>query len=97
VPVEIALQAPAAESARKQGLEFRWKSRESFESFTVDIYDDSLREIWQSPPLIKSRLSVPKEIFDSLQNDKKYYWMVTGTLKLDNKIESRLGTFKLKK
>jgi hypothetical protein len=97
LPAEIELQAPLDDSTRKQGLEFRWKSREPFESFVLEIYDDSLRQIWQSPSLMKSRLSLPKEILDSLEYDKTYYWMVTGTMNMENKIESMLRAFKLKK
>lgn len=96
-PVEIELQSPLDESTREHRLEFRWKSRDSFESYVIEIYDDSLLQIWRSPTLMKSRFFIPKEIFDSLEDGKKYYWMVTGTLNLDHKIESRLGAFKLKK
>ena len=96
-PAEIELQRPLDESTRTQGLEFRWKSRDSYESFVIEIFDDSLRRIWQSPPLTQSRLFIPKEIFDPLENGKTYYWMVTGTLRMDNKMESKLGAFKLKK
>jgi hypothetical protein len=96
-PIEIELQRPLNESTRKTGLEFQWKSRAPFDSYIIEIYDDSLLPVWQSPPLMKSRLSIPKEIFDSLENDKAYYWMVTGTLKINNITESRLGAFKLKK
>ena len=97
LPVEIELQRPLTESTRKTGLDFQWKSRAPFESYIIEIYDDSLLLVWQSPPLMKSRLSIPKELFDSLENDKTYYWMVTGTLNINDKAESRLGAFKLKK
>jgi hypothetical protein len=96
-PVEIELQNPLDESKRKQSLEFKWKSGESFDSYIIEIYDDSLRQIWQSSLLTKSRLAIPKEIFDSLENDKMYYWMVIGTLRMDTKMESRLAAFTLKK
>jgi hypothetical protein len=96
-PIEIELQSPLDESKRKQSLEFKWKSRESFDTYIIEIYDDSLRQIWQSPLLTKSRLTIPKEIFDSLEIQKTYYWMVTGTLRTDRKLESRLAAFKLNK
>ena len=95
--LEIEIQGPLDESKRKQSLEFRWKSRESFDSYAIDIYDDSLRQIWRSPLLTESRLAIPKEVLDSLENDKKYYWMVKGTSGIKTKVESRLAAFKLNK
>jgi hypothetical protein len=95
--VEIKLLKPLDQVKRKGSLEFAWAPPLRLENYRVDIYDEALVLLWQSPPLAKNRWTIPRKILDALEYSKLYVWMVSGSLASGEKIESPFGTFKLVK
>jgi hypothetical protein len=67
-------------------LIFRWKPVAGATSYIVEIDDESLRLIWESPPVMTSAALLPEPLKESFSGDKKYYWSVTA---LDS--EGRIG------
>jgi len=95
--VEIKLLRPLDEVKRRGSLEFAWVSPLRLENYRVDIYDDALVLIGQSPPLARTRWTLPHDILDALEASKRYVWMVSGAQPSGERIESPFGTFRLVK
>lgn len=68
--------SPAGHVATPPPLVFRWKPVIRAVSYVVEVYDESLRAVWESPPVSTSAASLPGPIRETLSGDKKYYWLV---------------------
>jgi hypothetical protein len=95
--VEIKLLKPLDQVKKKGSLEFAWASPLRLENYRVDVYDDALVLLGQSPPVSQTRWTLPREILDTLEYSKRYIWMVSGSQPSGERIESPFGTFKLVK
>jgi hypothetical protein len=95
--VEIKLLRPLDEVKRRGSLEFAWVSPLRLENYRVDIYDDALVLVGQSPPLARTRWTLPRDLLDALETSKRYVWMVSGGQPSGERIESPFGTFRLVK
>jgi hypothetical protein len=67
-------------------LVFRWEPVIGATSYIVEIYDETLQLIWESPQVTTSAALLPKPIKDAFTGDKNYYWSVSA---LDS--EGRIG------
>jgi hypothetical protein len=74
-------------------LIFRWKPvlRDVF--YIVEIYDESLQPVWESPPISTTAVTLPGPIRETLSGNRNYYWSVLA-LDSEGKIgESRFEVF----
>jgi hypothetical protein len=76
-------------------LIFRWKPVIRAASYVVEIYDESLQLIWESPPVSTTVAILPDPLKEALSSDKNYYWSVLA-LDSEGKIgESKFEAFSL--
>lgn len=57
-------------------LIFMWKPVLRAVSYVVEVYDESLRPVWESPPVSTTAAILPDPIRDALSGGKNYYWLV---------------------
>jgi hypothetical protein len=87
--------APSGHVEALPPLTFRWKPVIRAVSYVVEIYDESLQPVWESPPVSTTAATLPDPITETLLGDKNYYWSVLA-LDSEGKIgESRFEAFSL--
>lgn len=85
--------APSGRVEAPPPLIFRWKPVIRAVSYVVELYDESLRPVWESPPVSTTATALPDPITEALSGDKNYYWSVLA-LDSEGKIgESRFEVF----
>lgn len=85
--------SPAGHVATPSPLIFRWKPVIGAVSYVVEVYDESLQPVWESPPVSTTAASLPDPIRETLSGDKNYYWLVQA-FDAEGKIgESRFEEF----
>ena len=85
--------APSGRVDAPLPLIFRWKPVTRAVSYVVEIYDESLRLIWESPPVSTTAALLPDPIKEAISDDKIYYWSVLA-LDSEGKFgESRFEVF----
>ncbi len=74
-------------------LIFIWKPAVRAVSYVVEVYDESLQSVWESPPISTTAAILPDQIRLTLSRGKSYYWLVQA-FDSDGKIgESRFEAF----
>ena len=87
--------APSGHVEALPPLIFKWKPVIRAVSYVVEIYDESLRPVWESPPVSTTAATLPDPITETLSGDKNYYWSVLA-LDSEGKIgESRFEVFSI--
>lgn len=85
-PVSQAISPPVT---------FRWEKTHKADYYILEIFDKTLYPFWKSKKIHSSRLVLPKDVTDRLENNKDYYWMVSSYLQDGRKVESRIQGFKV--
>jgi len=93
---EIRLAQPKGEVSSR-GMEFHWTHKVRAETFRIEIYDQVLDPVFQSPPLEQDHFRLPAGTLSLLRPGVIYFWKVSGTLKNGQMIESEFAAFALKK
>jgi hypothetical protein len=91
----IHLVEPLNEKHSKFSLLFKWDEFKGSNYYVLDLFDETLLPIWRSKKIFKDFISLPKEVVESLDKNKNYYWMITAFLPNGKKIESNIEGFKL--
>lgn len=68
--------APSGRVESPPPLIFRWNPVPRAVSYVVEIYDESFRLIWESPPVSTTAALLPDPIKEAISDDKIYYWSV---------------------
>ena len=76
-------------------LIFRWKPVNRAVSYIVEIYDESLQLIWESPPVSTAATLLPEAIKKTLSGDTNYYWSVLALDSEGKFCESRFEIFSI--
>jgi len=76
---------------------FKWNEYKYSEYYIIELYDDTLYQIWESNKISKNQAALPAEIARRLIIKKTYFWMVTAFLPDGRKIESEMEEFILTK
>lgn len=95
--IQVSRLAPDKKTLDLDKLVFRWEAVPDSVYYTVEIFDDALRPIWQSERVQINRLVLSVELKGILQESQTYLWMVTSLLENGNRAESGLAKFTLKK
>ena len=90
---DFQLLEPLNRWQEKSRVVFRWKECKGADSYVLELYDPSLKLIWESPELAATKYALPFTIANSLSVSYTYFWMVTAKLKNGNAVESGLGNF----
>jgi len=88
---------PDEKSLGLNDLIFRWEPVADSAFYTVEIFDDSLRHIWESERVLVNSLAPPHDLKERLDQGGTYLWMVTAHLENGSRMESLLAKFILKK
>jgi hypothetical protein len=96
VASEIRLAGPKGEVSSR-GLEFLWTHEASIGTFRLEIYDQLLDCVFQSPPLAEDHFVLPADVLGSLRPGGVYFWKVGGTLKDGRTTDSEFTAFSLKR
>jgi len=89
----IRLIEPINTRLEKSHLVFRWKEYDGADSYTLELFDESLKFIWKSPKLGETTYALPSEIIQKLAPSHIYFWMITINMKNRSVIESELVYF----
>ncbi len=90
---DFQLLEPINSRQGKSRLVFRWKEFKGADSYILELFDQSLKLIWESPELAETEYILPSEITQKLSSSNTYFWMVTSHLKNGSVIESGLANF----
>jgi hypothetical protein len=85
--------APAGRMASTSSLTFQWKPISEARAYIIEVYDASLRLMWESPSVESASLVLPEIVENKLGRGEDYFWSVTAVLAEDGISESRLQWF----
>lgn len=75
---------------------FSWSPLTSVDYYILEIFDDSLAPVWKSPETGQTRLRLPPKVGRYLRPGPSYYWLVTAILRNAKRVESEIGSFRVK-
>ena len=94
-PAAVELVKPARESVAGATLSFEWRKVDRAEYYFLDLFDQALAPVWKSGRISGESAALPRELIDSLEVNRSYFWTVTAYLVNGDKVESRLERFVL--
>lgn len=95
--MSFKLIQPLNNKYSKSSLTFEWQKIERADYYLLELFDQSLMPVWKSKKIHKTKIFLPRNIVDSLKENKMYFWMVTAYFPDGQKIESRIEAFTLTK
>jgi hypothetical protein len=90
---KIRLVKPINGKYSKSLLVFKWNESEYSEYYILELFDETLSQIWKSDKISKNQAILPAELVKNLSTNKKYFWMITAFLPDGRKIESEIEEF----
>jgi hypothetical protein len=93
----LILLQPASDQYAGLPLKFTWKSLPGAETYVLELYDEALLSVWESPEMSLTRLVLPPEEAERLLPGHRYFWMVTAFSEGKRLSESWLSQFTFKK
>jgi hypothetical protein len=93
IEADIRLIEPINTKVERSHLLFRWKEYDGADSYAVELFDESLRLIWESPKLEEPKYVPPLEMIQKLAPAHTYFWMITINMKNRSVLESELAYF----
>jgi hypothetical protein len=92
---QVGLIQPINGKYSKSLLVFKWSEFKDSEYYIIELFDESLFQIWKSNKISKNQATLPAEVAENLNTNKRYFWMVTAFLPDGQKIESEIEAFTL--
>jgi len=92
---QVGLIEPINGKYSKSLLVFKWSEFKDSEYYIIELFDESLFQIWKSNKISKNQAALPAEVAKNLNTNKRYFWMVTALLPDGQKIESEIEEFTL--
>jgi len=92
---QVRLIEPINGKYSKSLLTFKWNEFKDSEYYILELFNETLFQIWKSNKIIKNQAILPAEVAKSLNTNKTYFWMVTAFLPDGKKIESEIEEFTL--
>lgn len=89
----IRLIRPVGRVPAGSAVVFEWIGFSGIDHYRVDLFDETLLRIWQSPKVESAPLRLPPEVRGLLRSDQSYFWMVTAISQAGRVIESPLQKF----
>jgi len=91
----IHLIEPVDKKFSKSSLVFKWSEFKNAKYYKLELFDETLLRIWESPKIYNIQCTPPYEIAKKLTAKKSYFWMVTGFSPEGKQVESKLEEFYL--
>ncbi len=93
----IHIEFPNEAKLHRTQLYFEWGNFPKSDYYIIEVFDETLLQIWMSEKLTNSPYHPTEDLLNKLDSNQTYFWMVTAYSK--NKIiaESRLIDFFLNK
>jgi hypothetical protein len=85
---DISWPGPAA-------IKLSWESPVRARFYRVEVFDQSMYLLWQSPPLRESILELPDSLLDSLKDYQYFFWQLVIFTNEKRTIESRVRKVRL--
>ena len=92
-PSRVHLIEPINGKYSKSLIVFKWNEFKDSEYYIIELFDETLFQIWKSSKIYKNQATLPAEITKRLNINKTYFWMVTAFLPEGRKIESEIEEF----
>ncbi|MHB8093584.1 MAG: anti-sigma factor [Candidatus Aminicenantales bacterium] len=74
----LSLIQPLGRATESLPLVFKWQGIKGGEFYKIEIYDEALRLIWESPKAAATELALPPSVQTQLTRSKTYFWCVTA-------------------
>ena len=87
---QVNLLLPQEKNTLKSSLFFQWEDVKDSEYYTLELYDETLYQIWTSNNIFENKYILSKEIFPRLETNKTYFWMISAFFPNGRKMESQL-------
>ena len=89
----VSIQPADRASLPAPPLEFIWPAQTGATAYRLRLYDSGGDPVWQPAPVNESRVTVSREIAESLERGRPYFWVVD----VDGPVaRSRLGPFEFR-
>ena len=89
-PSRINLILPEEISIPKSDLSFRWENIKDSEYYSLELYDETLYQIWKSKKIFENYFTLPIDVVARLKANKSYFWMISAFFPDGRKIASQL-------
>ena len=93
---DIIPVSPINKPFKANEVKFVWKGLPNVKYYFVDVFDSSLAFLWRSNPVLHREIIPSKDLLQKLIPKETYFWMVTGVLKNEIKVKSKLKEFKIR-
>ena len=87
---QIAITLPQAKKIHKSSLNFRWENVQDSEYYTLELYDETLYQIWSSNKIFGNNFKLSEETASRLEVNRTYFWMISAFFPNGRRIESQL-------
>ncbi len=94
-PIHIVF--PNEAKLQRTQLYFEWGIFPESDYYIIEVFDETLLQIWMSEKLTNSPYHPTEDLLDKLESNQTYFWMVTAFSKNRKISESRLIDFFLNK
>jgi hypothetical protein len=95
--IQVVLVSPLGASVSRDTIQFHWSSVAPAKHYTLELFDEALRLIWRSGPVMTNTIRPEAETSRGLTPGKSYFWRVTAVRGDRLEVKSRLGKFLLEK
>jgi len=92
-PPPLELIQPLGRIPLTSPLIFKWEPLPSPAAYIIELYDEALNQIWESPKITVKTSALPASVMGRLMRNRTYYWAVTAYDQNGNKRESELRSF----
>ena len=93
-PVSLPNQIqPLGNVSLSTPLIFKWNGLSEQAFYVLEIYDEALELIWESPKLSSQKLTLPMDIQNILSPGKRYFWTVSAFAQSGKKGDSGFQSF----
>jgi hypothetical protein len=89
----VMLLEPIRGQSATLPLTFKWEGWGGAESYVLELYDEALSSIWESPRTPQAHLVLPPEAERQLKPGGHYFWMITAYRHNEKIAESKLYEF----
>jgi len=93
----VTLLHPAGgEECRRSGLKFEWAPLREADCYLLELFDEHLASLWQSPSLFKPSIIPPPDVVRGLRPGRTYFWTVTAKTSDGRRETSAAAFFRLR-
>ncbi len=89
-----AVYPPVGAIVHRADLHFRWKAPLPEGSFIFELFDPTMRLLWQSPLIRESEIRIPDRILQLMNEKQLYFWSISDIGDAQSIIESPLYGFR---